>query len=286
MMLERTLGLKRSTAAEARAESPVGQRGPVPLNAGLYEASLARQPEIFEVAQPLQAEAKPQRPAQGVLFTAHEVRHGEQFRTKVVSLDDFREPSARPRRRAAQRTRPAGRTLPPSDVEAQQTLFSELIDAPAAPHAAPLADAGLRCDAMVAPVVQRATASVLDFAMVAIAEGLLLLALYMSPAADFISAKTLPGITVFGLFLALGYKLMFALADTDSPGTRWTHLKVLNFDGAVPTRNERLARLAGGLLSTVASGLGLVWALVDEETLSWHDHMSKTFASPNFGPRK
>jgi hypothetical protein len=23
--------------------------------------------------------------------------------------------------------------------------------------------------------------------------------------------------------------------------------------------------------------LGLLWALVDEETLSWHDHSSKTF---------
>ena len=231
------------------------------------------------------AETKPQGPAQGVLFTSHEVRQGEAFRTKVVSLDDFREPATRAKRRPVQRRRTTGRALPPGDVEVQQTLFSELSDqheAPGEDIAAPMPDAGLRCDAMVAPVVQRATATVLDFVMIALAEGGMLLALSMSPAAAFITSKTLPGLAVFGLFLAIGYKLMFALAETDSPGTRWTHLKVLNFDGATPTRNERLTRLASGLLSLVASGLGLIWALVDEETLSWHDHISKTFASPDF----
>jgi uncharacterized RDD family membrane protein YckC len=212
------------------------------------------------------------------LFTAHEVRGGEHFRTKVVALNDFRQPAPRARRR------PAGRALPPKDLEAQQTLFSELGDTVVAPVAAPMVDSGLHSAALVAPLVQRVTAVVLDTVMVCLAEGLLLAALYLSPAAGFITSNTLPGLAVFGLILALGYKLMFALADTDSPGTRWAHLKVLNFDGLAPTRNERLARLAGGLLSTTASGLGLIWALVDEETLSWHDHISKTFASPNFEP--
>jgi hypothetical protein len=26
--------------------------------------------------------------------------------------------------------------------------------------------------------------------------------------------------------------------------------------------------------------LGMLWALVDEEALTWHDHMSKTFPTP------
>jgi len=30
-------------------------------------------------------------------------------------------------------------------------------------------------------------------------------------------------------------------------------------------------------LSLCSLGLGLVWALVDEESLTWHDHISKTF---------
>jgi uncharacterized RDD family membrane protein YckC len=221
---------------------------------------------------------QPEAPAQGVLFTAHEVRGGEQFRSKVVALDDFRQPAPKARRR------PSGRALPPRDVEAQRTLFSELGDTVVAPAPSPIVDSGLHSAALVAPIVQRATATVLDGVMICLAEGLMLGALCMSPAASFISSKTLLGLAVFGVFLAIGYKLIFALAETDSPGTRWAHLKVLNFDGGAPTRNERLARLAGGVLSMAASGLGLIWALVDEETLSWHDHMSKTFAAPNFGP--
>ena len=26
-----------------------------------------------------------------------------------------------------------------------------------------------------------------------------------------------------------------------------------------------------------SAGLGLLWSLADEESLTWHDHMSKTF---------
>jgi uncharacterized RDD family membrane protein YckC len=246
----------------------------------LFEASLARQPEIVEATPTAEPDRQPRRAAQGVLFTAHEARQGEQFRTKVVSLDDYREAGTRPKRRApAARNRPVGRALPPLDAEAQQTLFSENTDAPVISVSAPLPETGLRCDAVVAPLLQRATAAALDVAMVCLAEGLLLLALYASPASAFISGRTLPGLAMFGLFLAFGYKMIFALAECDSPGTRWTLLRVLNFDGQPPTRNERLARLAGGLLSISAAGLGLIWALVDEETLSWHDHISKTFAA-------
>ncbi len=33
-------------------------------------------------------------------------------------------------------------------------------------------------------------------------------------------------------------------------------------------------------LSLMAGGIGLLWGLVDEETLTWHDHISKTFPTP------
>ena len=61
---------------------------------------------------------------------------------------------------------------------------------------------------------------------------------------------------------------------------RWTSLALINFDGQAPTRKQRLARTASGFLSLAAGGLGLVWSLVDEETLTWHDHISKTFLTP------
>jgi len=42
-------------------------------------------------------------------------------------------------------------------------------------------------------------------------------------------------------------------------------------------KNSALALLAAACLSLCSAGLGLIWSLADEEGLTWHDHMSKTF---------
>jgi hypothetical protein len=54
----------------------------------------------------------------------------------------------------------------------------------------------------------------------------------------------------------------------------------VDFDGRRPDREQRGVRQVAGLLSLLSAGLGLVWALVDEEKLTWHDHISKTFPTP------
>jgi uncharacterized RDD family membrane protein YckC len=57
-------------------------------------------------------------------------------------------------------------------------------------------------------------------------------------------------------------------------------LRLLNFDGRPPTREQRMLRLGASFLSVLSAGLGLLWALVDEESLTWHDHISQTFPTP------
>ena len=42
----------------------------------------------------------------------------------------------------------------------------------------------------------------------------------------------------------------------------------------------RLFRVGAAGLSVLAAGLGILWALVDEESLTWHDHISKTYPTP------
>jgi uncharacterized RDD family membrane protein YckC len=61
---------------------------------------------------------------------------------------------------------------------------------------------------------------------------------------------------------------------------RFAGLKLVDFDGHPPDREQRGLRQLASLLSIVSAGLGLVWALVDEENLAWHDHISKTFPTP------
>jgi uncharacterized RDD family membrane protein YckC len=58
---------------------------------------------------------------------------------------------------------------------------------------------------------------------------------------------------------------------------RFAGLHLVDFDGRRPDREQRAIRQVAGLLSVLSAGLGLVWALVDEENLTWHDHISKTF---------
>ncbi len=36
------------------------------------------------------------------------------------------------------------------------------------------------------------------------------------------------------------------------------------------------------MLSLFAGGIGLVWSLVDEDGLTWHDHISATFPTIAF----
>jgi len=95
-----------------------------------------------------------------------------------------------------------------------------------------------------------------------------------------LNARTIPLFAAVAAAVVVFYRLLWCYAGCDSPGMRWTNLALINFDGQAPTSKQRLARTASGFLSLAAGGLGVVWALVDEETLTWHDHISKTFPTP------
>lgn len=77
--------------------------------------------------------------------------------------------------------------------------------------------------------------------------------------------------------VAVLYRALWCVADCDTPGMRLTGLRLVDFDGRAPRRDKRIVRQFAGLLSVLSAGVGLVWALVDEESLTWHDHISKTF---------
>ena len=52
------------------------------------------------------------------------------------------------------------------------------------------------------------------------------------------------------------------------------------FDGFPPDRRQRLIRFFGACVSRLTV-VGLLWGLADEENLSWQDHMSRTFPTPD-----
>ena len=137
------------------------------------------------------------------------------------------------------------------------------------------------CDAPVALPVHRVLAVALDTSMVAVALGLFLLTFRLICGDMVLNNHTIPLYLGIAAVFAILYKVLWALADGDSVGLRWARLKLVNFDGRPPDREQRLYRLASSFLSLLAVGLGLLWALADEESLTWHDHISRTFPTPH-----
>lgn len=138
-------------------------------------------------------------------------------------------------------------------------------------------EAVIYCDAEVATPKHRAIAAAIDGGMIFTGLGLFLFAFHIMGGMFRVNRQTIPFlIGVFGT-LAMFYGVVWIWAGRETVGMRVTGLRLINFDGLAATRRDRLLRMAGACLSFCSGALGLLWALVDEEKLTWHDHMSKTF---------
>jgi hypothetical protein len=140
-------------------------------------------------------------------------------------------------------------------------------------------EAVIFCESPVATPLHRAVAGALDCAMVLIGYGIFLLAFHFA-GGEFVLDRL--GLTVLGgalCAIAVTYGLVWAIAGRETAGMLWTHLRLTTFDGSPPDRKQRLLRFASTCLSLLTVA-GVVWALGDEESLAWQDHMSGTFPTP------
>jgi uncharacterized RDD family membrane protein YckC len=133
------------------------------------------------------------------------------------------------------------------------------------------------CDAMVALPLQRVLAAAVDASLVTMGVGIFLAIFFLCGGEMSLNRQMLPLLLGVAAVFALFYRALWCLANGDSPGMRFAGLRLVDFDGRRPDRDQRILRQVAGLLSLLSAGLGLVWALVDEESLTWHDHISKTF---------
>jgi uncharacterized RDD family membrane protein YckC len=73
------------------------------------------------------------------------------------------------------------------------------------------------------------------------------------------------------------YQYLFLVYAGTTPGMQVARLRLITFDGGPARRRTRRGRSVAMVLSTLSLGLGLVWALLDEDTLCWHDRITRTY---------
>ena len=196
--------------------------------------------------------------------------------SKIVPIELYAPPRAEPKtqpqpRKSTPRRRPVPEGqgaldfLPP-ETSKPRTLSTTV-------------EAVVSCDFPVAPAAHRAIAAAIDFSMMLLGYGIFLAA-YFVLGGEFSWNRL--NLEVFGgafLLIALSYGLIWALAGGDTAGMAATGLRLTTFEGFPLERKQRMVRFVAGCLS-VCTVVGHLWSLADEECLTWHDHMSRTFPTP------
>jgi uncharacterized RDD family membrane protein YckC len=85
---------------------------------------------------------------------------------------------------------------------------------------------------------------------------------------------------VIAFVFVWSYFAMFTALASSTPGQSIVGIEARNMEGWPPDRRESLLRAFGYLVSLSAFMLGFFWALVDSESLTWHDRISGTFLTP------
>jgi uncharacterized RDD family membrane protein YckC len=75
------------------------------------------------------------------------------------------------------------------------------------------------------------------------------------------------------------YVSLFTVFGGTTPGMMFRGLQVVSFSGEAPTPRQMLLRSAGYMLSAGTCFMGFLWAIWDEDELTWHDRFSQTYLS-------
>jgi uncharacterized RDD family membrane protein YckC len=123
----------------------------------------------------------------------------------------------------------------------------------------------------------RKRAMAIDLACLAFAYGGFL-ALFGSLGGHFSINKLSGTICVFTFaFVYLQYFGLFTVFGGSTPGMMVSGIQVASFTGDSPTPRQYLLRAIGYMLSAGTCFLGFLWTFWDEDTLTWHDRLSKTY---------
>lgn len=181
--------------------------------------------------------------------------------------------------------------MPPSFEELAEPVIDRprILEAPEEVDAAsPLADISVAPEEeqaavefelplQVAPMWQRVFAAAVDVVIVLIATAVFFsMALKMGVPLPHSKAEFLFAMAPPGALWAV-YEYLFLVHAGVTLGMQTARLQLVTFEGMQPRRRARRARAIAMVLSTLSLGLGVIWALLDEDTLCWHDRITRTY---------
>jgi uncharacterized RDD family membrane protein YckC len=205
----------------------------------------------------------------GELDSQSALPFSEPAATAAESAADAQRAEGRESLRLSARSRP--QPPEPVAIAAQPELDFE---------AAPLASSAQQPSNRLVPVAQvrdRMHAGLLDAGFLIITYGGFLL-LFSSLGNSLSFGKVEAAVYAATLFLIYGlYFTLFTAFGASTPGMLLRNLHFVSFDGNPPSPPQMLWRSFGYLVSAAAGLLGFLWALWDEDHLTWHDRISQTY---------
>lgn len=76
--------------------------------------------------------------------------------------------------------------------------------------------------------------------------------------------------------IALAYHFLYVAAGGRTPGKQAMSLMIVKQDGTAPQPADVAWRMWGGVISTLALGLGFLAVLWDKDRRAWHDRIART----------
>jgi uncharacterized RDD family membrane protein YckC len=191
-------------------------------------------------------------------------------RPKIIPFESLtrRKVSAR-RQTVARREAQAVSVAVAAERAAQQPLD---LRAPAPRHKSAVTE-----DIPVAVTGARLEAAVVDALLLSGGIAAAATTFYLMGGRVALSTGSLVPCGVAAAAVAVFYHLFFSVLGAESAGMRSMGLRTLTFDGHEPTWHQRVARFVLSLFSVGAVGIGVLWALIDDEGLTWHDHITGTY---------
>ncbi len=132
----------------------------------------------------------------------------------------------------------------------------------------------------VASIDERRIAGLIDTGCLLFAYGAFL-TLFGSLGGQFTFSKLSAAVCVTTFVIVyLQYFALFTVFGGTTPGMMLRGLHVVSFSGESPAPRQMLWRSVGYMLSAGTFFMGFLWAMWDEDALTWHDRLSHTYLCP------